>query len=147
MTLYRAVYIAQGEPAADTSVTGYDSGELRASATGCPVSTASDGGIGHSAADCVAVFNGVLQGGRTEIVADANTVTVAVNAADIPGGTLAFLGVYTTPATADANRVCHYAYTRQYPSHTRAAAASDTVPIIQHNSVSGLATLTNSGAL
>ena len=147
MTLYRAAYIAQGEPTADTLITSYGAGDLRTSATGYPVSTDSDGGVINSAADCVAVFNGVLQSGRPEIVADENTVTAAVDADDITGGTVAFLAVYTTLATADANRVCHYAYTGQYPSHTVAAAASDTVPIISYDSVSGLVTLTNSGAL
>lgn len=148
VTLFRAAYVAQGEPAANTAVTAFGDGTVRTNAGGFPMGTTSDtDGVIDEVADCAEVFNGLLQGGRPAIVADTNTITEAVDAADITGGTLDFLALNTSLATGDANRVCHYAYTAQYASHTGAAAASDTVPIIQYDSVSGLVTLTDSGAL
>ena len=148
VTLFRAAYVAQGEPAANTAISAFGDGTVRANAAGFPMGTTSDtDGVIDEVADCVEVFNGLLQGGRPAIIADTNTITAAVDADDITGGTTDFLALNTSLATGDAHRVCHYAYTAQYASHTAAAAASDTVPIIQYDSVSGLVTLTNSGAL
>lgn len=147
-TLFRAAYVAEGEPAANTAIGSYGDGTLRANAAGYPMGTTSDAdGVVDETADCVEIFNALLQGGRPSAIADANSITAAIDSDDITGGTLDFLVLNTSLATAGANRVCHYAYTAQYASHTVAVAASDTVPIIQFDTTSGLVTLTNSGAL
>lgn len=148
VTLFRAAYVAEGEPAANTAITAFGDGTLRTNSAGFPMGTTSDtDGVIDEVADCVEVFNGLLQGGRPSIVGDTNTVTTALASTDITGGTLDFLALNTSFATGGANRVCHYAYTAQYASHVDAVAGSDTVPIIQYDSATGLVTLTNSGAL
>ena len=148
VTLFRAAYVAQGEPAANTAVGAFGDGTVRANAGGFPMGTTSDtDGVVDEAADCVEIFDGLLQGGRPGVVAGGSAITAALDADDVTGGTVDFLALHTSLATGGANLVCHYAYTAQYASHTSAVAASDTVPIIQYNSANGLVTLTNSGAL
>ena len=127
VTLFRAGYIAQGEPAENVAITSFGDGTLRTNEDGYPMGTTSD-------------TDGVIDG-----VADANTVTAAVDADDIVGGTLDFLTVRTTFA-ADAEK-CYYAYTGQYASAALAVSGGDTVPIIIYDSTNGSAILTNSGAL
>lgn len=146
VTLFRAGYIAQGEPSENVAITSFGDGTLRTNEDGYPMGTTSDtDGVIDGVADCVEVYNALLQTGRPSIVADANTVNAAVDADDIVGGTIDFLTVRTNFA-ADAEK-CYYAYTGQYASAALAVSGGDTVPIIIYDSTNGSAILTNSGAL
>ena len=142
VTLFRAGYVAQGEPDANLAITAYGDGTLRTNEDGYPMGTTSDAdGVIDEVADCVEVYNALLQTGRPSNVADSNVVTAAVDADDITGGTADFLTVRTSLA-ADAEK-CYYAYTGQYASAALASAAGDTSPVIVYDSTNGSVILTN----
>jgi len=142
VTLFRAGYVAQGEPDANLAITAYGDGTLRTNEDGYPMGTTSDAdGVIDEVADCVEVYNALLQTGRPSNVADSNVVTAAVDADDITGGTADFLTVRTSLA-ADAEK-CYYAYTGQYASAALALAAGDTSPVIVYDSTNGSVILTN----
>lgn len=142
VTLFRAGYVAQGEPDANLAITAYGDGTLRTNEDGYPMGTTSDAdGVIDEVADCVEVYNALLQTGRPSNVADSNVVTEAVDADDITGGTADFLTVRTS-LPADAEK-CYYAYTGQYASAALALAAGDTSPVIVYDSTNGSVILTN----
>jgi len=142
VTLFRAGYVAQGEPDANLAITAYGDGTLLTNEDGYPMGTTSDAdGVIDEVADCVEVYNALLQTGRPSNVADSNVVTAAVDADDITGGTADFLTVRTMLA-ADAEK-CYYAYTGQYASAALALAAGDTSPVIVYDSTNGSVILTN----
>jgi len=118
MALYRAQWIAQGEPAADTAITEY--GSLRVNASGYPYGTA-DNSAGTrtvtNVADCVAVFQNVLQTG-------APSVTGQANAAAVVGNTTDFATVVAAPN-------CVYYYT------AKLSASGDTIPTLTYTSTTG----------
>lgn len=146
ITLFRAGYIAQGEPAENIAISAYGDGLLRTNEDGYPMGTTSDAdGIVDEVADCVEVYSALLQAGRPSIVAGSSAITTAVDADDIEGGTADVLAVRTTSA-ADAEK-CYYAYTGQYASAALAVGGGDTIPVIVYDSTNGSVILTNSGAL
>lgn len=146
ITLFRAGYIAQGEPAENIAISAYGDGLLRTNEDGYPMGTTSDAdGIVDEVADCVEVYSALLQAGRPSIVAGSSAITTAVDADDIVGGTADVLAVRTTSA-ADAEK-CYYAYTGQYASAALAVGGGDTIPVIVYDSTNGSVILTNSGAL
>lgn len=144
--LFHAAYIAQGEPAANTAVTAFGEGTLRTNATGYPVSTTSDtDGAVDEVADCVEIYNSLLQTGRPAIDSAGVTATgTGLVAANITGGTGPFQALHS----AATSTTCYYAYIAQYTTHAAAAAVSpsDTVPIIIYNSTTGAVSLSNSGS-
>ena len=119
ISLYHAQWIAQGQPATDTQIPEF--ANLRTNASGYPYGTA-DNSAGTSdvetAADCVAVFQGVLQGGPS-----------ISGAATAVGSTTDFTAVVNAPD-------CEYYYTGQFN------AAGDTVPLLTYDSATGLLTVT-----
>ncbi len=144
VTLFHAAYTAQSQPAANTVITGYRGGNLRTNVAGYPISTTSDtDGVVDEVADCVEIYNSVLQAGRAAIDSTGVEVTGALAATSITGGTGPFQALHASGAST----TCYYAYIGQYKTHAAANAASDTVPIISYNSTTGIVTLTNSGAL
>lgn len=146
VTLFRAGYYAQGEPAGNIAIGSFGDGTLRTNKDGYPMGTTSDAdGVIDELADCVEVYNALLQTGRPSIVADTNMITTAVDADDIVGGTVDFLAIRTSSA-ADVEK-CYYAYTGQYASAALAVGGSDTSPIIIYDSTNGSVVLTNSGSL
>jgi MSHA pilin protein MshB len=143
VTLFRAGYVAQGEPDANLAITAYGDGTLRTNEDGYPMGTTSDAdGVIDEVADCVEVYNALLQTGRPSNVADSNVVTAAVDADDITGGTGADFLTVRTSSAADAEK-CYYAYTGQYASAALALAAGDTSPVIVYDSTNGSVILTN----
>src|SRR5210317_2295055 len=73
VTLFRAGYVAQGEPDANLAITAYGDGTLRTNEDGYPMGTTSDAdGVIDEVADCVEVYNALLQTGRPSNVADSN---------------------------------------------------------------------------
>jgi MSHA pilin protein MshB len=143
VTLFRAGYVAQGEPDANLAITAYGDGTLRTNEDGYPMGTTSDAdGVIDEVADCVEVYNALLQTGRPSNVADSNVVTAAVDADDITGGTGANFLTVRTSLAADAEK-CYYAYTGQYASAALALAAGDTSPVIVYDSTNGSVILTN----
>jgi MSHA pilin protein MshB len=143
VTLFRAGYVAQGEPDANLAITAYGDGTLRTNEDGYPMGTTSDAdGVIDEVADCVEVYNALLQTGRPSNVADSNVVTAAVDADDITGGTGADFLTVRTSLAADAEK-CYYAYTGQYASAALALAAGDTSPVIVYDSTNGSVILTN----
>lgn len=146
VALFRAGYVAQGEPDADVAITAYGDGTLRTNEYGYPMGTTSDAdGVIDEVADCVEAYNALLLAGRPSIVADTNTITTAVDADDIVGGTVDFLAIRTSFPADDEK--CYYAYTGQYASAALSAAGADSSPIIVYDSTNGSVNLTNSGAL
>jgi MSHA pilin protein MshB len=146
ITLFRAGYIAQGEPTENIAISAYGDGLLRTNEDGYPMGTTSDAdGIVDEVADCVEVYSALLQAGRPSIVAGSSAITTAVDADDIVGGTADVLAVKTSSA-ADAEK-CYYAYTGQYASAALAVGGGDTIPVIVYDSTNGSVILTNSGAL
>lgn len=146
VTLFRAGYYAQGEPAGNIAISSFGDGTLRTNKDGYPMGTTSDAdGVIDELADCVEVYNALLQTGRPSIVADTSMITTAVDADDIVGGTVDFLAIRTSSA-ADVEK-CYYAYTGQYASAALAVGGSDTSPIIIYDSTNGSVVLTNSGSL
>jgi MSHA pilin protein MshB len=143
VTLFRAGYVAQGEPDANLAITAYGDGTLLTNEDGYPMGTTSDAdGVIDEVADCVEVYNALLQTGRPSNVADSNVVTAAVDADDITGGTGANFLTVRTSLAADAEK-CYYAYTGQYASAALALAAGDTSPVIVYDSTNGSVILTN----
>lgn len=133
-SLFRAGWIAQGQPAAGTDVTTFGAGTLEANASGWPAGT--DGGteIG-SAADCIAIYNGLMQNGAPTVEAtgaDAAVSDVAIAAAgnDAAGNPAAFNVNFNSAADAPyAANSCYYIYTAQYA--TQAGAPSEgLIPIV-----------------
>lgn len=97
-SMYHAQWMAEGQPAANTAVTAFNS--LRTNASGFPYGNADNsGGTSNvtTSADCAAIFNGVLQSG-------APTVGTAASAAAVVGATNKFTAVATAPN-------CTYFYT------------------------------------
>jgi prepilin-type N-terminal cleavage/methylation domain-containing protein len=120
ISLYHAQWIAEGAPAADTQINEF--ANLRVNSAGYPYGTADNSG-GTSdvttAADCAAIFSGVLQGGPT-ISAAASAV----------GSLTDFTAVVTAPN-------CNYYYTAQFNT------AGQSVPVLNYNSATGIITVTS----
>jgi prepilin-type N-terminal cleavage/methylation domain-containing protein len=140
--LFRAAYIAAGEPAVNTPITQFGLGTLRNNANGYPISTTADtDGVVDEPADCVEVFNALLQEGRPAMDATAVTATAGgLVATDITGGTGDFQALHSAAATT----TCYWAYIGQYTTEAAATAASDVVPILTYNSTNGTVTLEDS---
>ena len=118
MALYRAQWVAEGEPAADTAIT--DFGSLRVNSSGYPYGTVDNSGgtsTVTNVADCVAVFQNVLQSG-------APSVTGVANAAGVVGNATDFAAVVSAPN-------CVYYYT------SKLSGSGDTVPTLTYTSTSG----------
>lgn len=146
MALYRAGYIALGEPAAGQDVTGFGAGNLDTNANGYPAGT--DGGTAvGSVADCVAIYSGVLQAGAPSIIAATTTSGTVTDMTDaIINGEAAdadWEAFYLSTADTYAANSCIYVYMAQYATVTDATAASDSVPVIIYEPT-GAVTLTSS---
>ena len=146
VSLFRAAFIADGEPIANSAIGSFGDGTLRANAGGYPMGATSDtDGVVDETADCTEIFNGLLQSGRPSISAGTDLTDAISSTAVTTSTTDDFLALYSSNTdTAGANRVCHYAYTAQYASHSDAVAAGVTVPVIQYDSGTGLVTRTTS---
>lgn len=114
ISLFHAQWIADGTPAADTALVEFNG--LATTANGYPYSTTVNGGSDVAAsADCVDVFQGVLQGGPS-ITSAANLAAVAAAGANADyvavspaGGTCDFYYTGETTASGDTIRVLSYA--------------------------------------
>ncbi|MFT6432568.1 MAG: prepilin-type N-terminal cleavage/methylation domain-containing protein [Candidatus Azotimanducaceae bacterium] len=118
MSLYRAQWIAEGEPLKDTIIV--DFGSLRVNDAGYPYGTADNSGGTSTVTDeddCVAVFQNVLQAGAPDITARAA-------AANVIGNTTDFAGVAAAPN-------CVYYYTGKI------SASGDTIPTLTYSSTTG----------
>ena len=119
MSLYHAQWLAEQEPAANTRIAEFNN--LRTNANGFPYGTANRSANGSnvtSAADCMAVFTGVLQAG-------APSVSQVAAAANVVGSATAF--------TAVVNGVdCDFYYTAQYNT------AGSVVPLLHYTSTTGV---------
>lgn len=137
-SLFRAAYIAAGEPTAGALVPGFGPGALgtvRANAVGYPIGTAA-GTVVDSIADCASIFTSLLQSGAATVVAGTQTSATAAAAADIGGtGGADFEALYTSP------EVCYYAYIGQYADTTESTAAGDVIPVIVYDTATGTITL------
>jgi len=118
MALYRAQWIAEGEAAADSAITEF--GSLRVNASGYPYGTVDNSGgtsTVTTVADCVAVFQNVLQTGAPSITGVANAAAVVGNGTD-------FAAVVSAPN-------CVYYYTGSL------SASGDTIPTLTYTSTTG----------
>ena len=126
--LFRAQYFGKGQPAAGQVVPEFGLGTLVTNTSGYPVGTNVGTATLVTTADCVDVFNGLLQSGRP---------TMASIAAS--GAAMAVGDVVPANATADflakldtGNNLCEYAYTGQFTD----ATAGD-VDVLQYNPSTG----------
>ena len=118
MALYHAKWVATGEPAANTQIDDFSN--LRTNAAGYPYGLADNsGGTSNvtSSADCLAVYQNVLQAGAPTISSATGVATVVGSLTDI------------TTVVAAPN--CQYYYTAQDN------ASGDSVPLLTYNSATG----------
>ena len=114
ISLFHAQWIADGTPAADTALPEFNN--LATTGNGYPYSTTVNGGSDVAAvADCVDVFQGVLQGGPS-IGSAANLAAVAAAGANVdyvavtPGaGSCVYYYTGETTASGDTIRTLSYA--------------------------------------
>lgn len=118
LALYHAKWIASGEPATDTQIADFSN--LRVNAAGYPYGLVDNSG-GTSdvttVADCLAVYQNVLQAGAPTISSATSLATTVGSLTDI------------TAVVAAPN--CNYYYTAQNNS------SGQTVPLLTYNSGSG----------
>ena len=120
VALFRAQWIAEGQPASTVSITAFNN--LKASSTGYPISVTGTTGALADNTDCLEIFTGLLQEGRPTVAEDTaeTTAAAAIDQANITAaGDVDFLSQWT------ATNVCTYAYIGQYDT-----IASQDVPII-----------------
>lgn len=121
VSMYRAQWMAEGQPAANTQIAEF--GDLRVNAAGFPYGTA-DNSAGTSTvtnvADCSAIWSNVLQVG-------APSISTAANAAGVVGSATDFTTVVAAPN-------CTYYYTAQ------SSASGDTIPTLTYASATGAIT-------
>ncbi len=121
MALYRAQWIAEGQPAASTAITEF--GGLRVTPEGYPYGTvdnsATDDDVVNDA-DCAAVFSNILQAGAPSITAVANAAAVA--------------GTGTDFATHENSDDCLYYYLAE------GNTSGDTVDTLSYDSETGIVT-------
>ena len=121
VSMFHAQWMAQGQPAANTAITAFNS--LRANSTGYPYGTTDNsGGTSNvtNSTDCAAIFSGVLQAG-------APTIASVASAAAVVGQTTKFAAVAAAPN-------CTYYYTGD------TSAAGATVPTLVYGSATGVLT-------
>lgn len=144
--LFHAQYIANGQPAANVAIANFGAGTMRTNATGYPVGTTSGAGVVDLAADCIEIYNELLQAGRPIM---ASTGVVGTSGGILSGDIAGVLGSGDFQAihTASSNSTtCYYAYIGQYLNHSDAQAATpaDLVPVIVYDTTTGTITLSDS---
>ena len=128
--LFRAQWIAEGQPASTVAITAFNS--LKASSTGRPISVTGTTGALADNTDCLEVFTGLLQEGRPSVAEDTaeTTSAAAIDQANITAaGSVDFLSQWT------ATNVCTYAYIGQYTS-----IADNDIPVIEYDASTGAVT-------
>ena len=125
LALFHAKWVAQGEPSANTDM-GDDFSNLRSNASGYPYGTANNSG-GTSdvttSADCLAVYQGVLQAG-------APVSSSATSLALVVGSPTDITAVENAPN-------CNYYYTGENNS------SGQSVPLLTYDSTNGNVTRSN----
>ena len=122
--VFHAQYISNGKPVAGSEIAGFGDGTQRTNSNGYPSGTADDGIVSDSI-DCVAVFNGILQGGRPGLKRGSDS--------PLPPNTkeLDFTGS-SDFETARSGTTCYFIYTAQ--------SKSVSAPYIEYNSITGQVT-------
>ena len=121
VALFHAKWVATGEPAANSQIDDFSN--LRTNAAGYPYGLADNsGGTSNvtSSADCLAVYQNVLQAG-------APTVSSATTIATVVGSLTDITTVVSAPN-------CEYYYTAEN------SASGDVVPLLTYNSTTGAVT-------
>ncbi len=119
ISLYHAQWIAEGTPGTDSQIVEFSN--LRVNVNGYPYGTVDNsGGTSNvtTAADCVAVFSGVLQGGPS----------ISAGAA---------VGSLTDFTAAVAAPNCNYFYTAQ------GNQTGDVIPVLTYDSTTGIISVAN----
>lgn len=111
--LFRAQWIANGQPASTVSIAAFNN--LKANTSGYPVSVTGTTGSLADNTDCLEIFTGLLQEGRPAIAEDA---AVAGTAAAITDTNITNAGTTDFVAQWTATNVCTFAYVGQYTSVT-----------------------------
>jgi len=126
IALFHAQYIANGEPAAGTDVTGFGDGALETTATGYPSGDDTTGtaqaGVMAEDEHCLDVFNAVLQPGRPTIAINATGETLPTGV-EIAAATTDFIASLASAPT------CSFVYAGQ--RYTVSA------PVLEYNSTTG----------
>ena len=121
VSLYHAQWIAGGQPAVDTQINAFNN--LRTTVEGYPYGLASNSGAAGASADCLAVFQGLLQAGAPSIEAAADTASVVGGASDF--------------AAVISGTNCEYYYT------AASSASGVSVPLLTYVPSTGLVTRTD----
>lgn len=133
--LFRAGYIASGQPAAGTVVPTFGDGTLAGSADGYPAGLTGETVIADSA-DCINIYKKLLQDGSPTIEetgtdAAFTTASIAAAGTDAQGNVADFNAIFSAGAVAPyAANSCYFVYTAQYATETLADAASADIPVI-----------------
>lgn len=118
LALFHAKWVASGEPAANTQIADFSN--LRSNAAGYPYGLVDNsGGTSDvtSSADCLAIYQNVLQAGAPTSSSATSVATVVGSLTDI-----------TTVVSAPN---CEYYYTAQNN------ASGDVIPLLTYNSATG----------
>lgn len=132
--LFRAEFIAQGSNDVGVGEVGAFSTLTASAGTGYPTVT--------SAADCVTNYNGILQGGRPEIIAGAGTpasvgaIGIDVSAVAPTTGSIDVVAFVTGTTVADNG--CAYVYVADVPVRTDITGAK--VVTMSNNGIVGRTT-------
>jgi len=130
--LYRAAWFASGQDSTDTAQFG--DGTIDSNTSGRPTGT--DGGTGiNASADCLAIFNGLLQASRPSAASAAFSTTAATLEGNIETAATNVDFVATTSDANDPSTGCNFYYTGQYKSGD--ATTNRTIPMIQYTIATG----------
>lgn len=133
VALFRAAYVASGQPTSNVSTFG--DGTLDPNVAGRGYPAGDDGGnVIQTQADCLAIFNGVLQSGRPSATAAAFSATPATLETNIENvSTTDF--VITTSDAVDPSAGCNFYYTGQFKSGTSTTTVN--LPLITYTVATG----------
>jgi MSHA pilin protein MshB len=127
--LFRAQFVAGGE---DTTVVVPNFGTNYANSAGYPMGNDTTDSTIDSHAECLSIYQGLLQQGRPPAVVSTGTEPGAIVAANTQG---AAAGAGDFLAHLTANNTCTYAYVGQYT-----ATADGTIPTLVYSSSGSIST-------
>lgn len=134
-SMFYATYTAKGKPASATVITPYSS---QTNADGFPVTAAANANL-LTAANCVSIYNDLMQAGGRPVAAANASATTQPTALEINNANAA--NDFVTYVLAGSGTTCRYVYVNE------AVVVGGTAREITYNSDTGVVTLTVTGAL
>jgi MSHA pilin protein MshB len=138
--LYRAAWFASGQ--LPSNVPQFGPGTMDASAKGYPVGSVTNSQVISESADCVEIFNGLLQSGRPSVataIYNATPATLEANIEAAASATTDFVVMTSSVPTGTpvASTGCLFYYVGQYkrgdlPAPTGTIGPARTIPLISY---------------